>query len=68
MTVMDLGSPQMVERTSIQNKSICSYSNYISLDTAGFLNNTTQYDGFQITQDSGGTIDATMTVYGYRKP
>ena len=64
---VDIICPQIAENTTFIANAACGFSNYIRQDVTGVLANTNAYDGFQLTQDSGGTIDAIVTVYGYRK-
>lgn len=67
-SVIDLSFPRSANRKQFTAQSTSNYSNYIGTTTHGILNLTaSNYDGMQITQDAGGTLTATITIYGYRK-
>jgi len=67
-SVIDLSFPRSANRKTFIANSTHNYSNYIGSTTHGLVNLTaTDYDGLQITQDAGGTLTGTITVFGYRK-
>jgi hypothetical protein len=64
---IDLSFPRSANRKSFVASSTSNFSNYIGTTTHGILNLTaSNYDGFQFSQDAGGTLTLTATVYGYR--
>lgn len=67
-SVIDLSFPRSANRKQFTAQSTSNHANYIGTTTHGIVNLTaSNYDGMQITQDAGGTITATITIYGYRK-
>lgn len=67
-SIIELSFPRSANRKQFNAISTSNFSNYIGTTTHGILNLTaSNYDGMQISQDAGGTITATITVYGYRK-
>jgi len=68
-SVIDLSFPRSARRKTFIAQSTHNFSGYAGSSTHGFVDvSASNYDGLQITQDSGGTITGTITVYGYRKP
>jgi hypothetical protein len=66
--IIDLGLP----RESVKKPFVCAashgYNNYMGSTTHGYINlNPNTYDGFQLYQDAGNSLTATIRVYGYRK-
>ena len=58
-----IGNPQLAEKTFVN--SIFS-SNSGRLMFSGYLNNSTQYDGFTMSTDGAATITGTIKVYGLK--
>lgn len=55
-----LPTPMVIDFTS-------SFSNYVGGSIRGLNSNSTAYDGFQITSNTGATITGTLRVYGIRQ-
>lgn len=65
---IDLSFPRASQRKGFVAECTASYSSYIGTTLHGIVNLTANnYDGMQITQDAGGTITATVTIFGYKK-
>lgn len=68
MATLEISNPRNSNRKNFLMSASHAYSTYIGSTTHGILNLTaTNYDGFQFTQDAGGALSGTLTVYGYRK-
>ena len=67
-SVIDLSFPRAAQRKQFIASSTSNFSNYIGTTTHGIVNLTAStYDGFQFTQDAGGTLTLTAIVYGYNQ-
>jgi hypothetical protein len=64
--VMDIFDPQLAAVTTTQCQGIWAITTGEASVGSGFLNNTTQYDGFSLHANTGNFTSLTVYVYGYR--
>lgn len=63
---LNIWNPQTATTSTVAGQCYgADATNYSSVTFAGFLNNSTQYDGFSLIS-STGTITGNIRVYGYR--
>ena len=64
---IQVSKPKYAEPTAIMVDFTSSFSNYVGGQIRGLHSNTTAYDGFQITSNTGATITGTIRVFGVRQ-
>jgi len=66
-SVIQVSTPKVALPTPIMIDFTSSFSNYVGGQIRGLNSNSTAYDGFQITMNTGATIGGTIRVYGIRQ-
>lgn len=65
--VIDVYDPQKASATCCTFQSIWAITTGESAMGSGFVNNSTQYDGFSLIANTGNFTALTVYVYGYRE-
>jgi hypothetical protein len=66
-TTIYVSTPNVALPTPMIFDFTSSFSNYVGGSIRGLNSNSTAYDGFQITMNTGATIAGTLRVYGIRQ-
>jgi hypothetical protein len=68
LVTLDIFNPNIAANTSMMNHSF-DLQNVLSIHLGYFVNNTTQYTGFNLNcaRSAGSTMTGSVSVYGYRK-
>lgn len=67
MSALEITNPMTANRKTILSHGTCNFSNYIGMNHSTIVNLTaSNYDGFKVFQDAGGTMTGSYRVYGYR--
>ena len=66
-SVIQVSTPKVALPTPILIDFTSGFSNYVGGQIRGLNSNSTAFDGFQLTMNTGATIAGTLRVYGIRQ-